>query len=64
MMPKIVSKSHGPHVLRTTPAQHKKKKKKTSREYWCGIGQIPFEGQVRELFTTLEYQSWGQLCVP
>ena len=26
MMPKIVSKSHGPHMLETTPVQHKKKR--------------------------------------
>jgi len=23
MMPKIINKSHSPHVLNTTPAQHK-----------------------------------------
>ena len=27
MMPKIISKSHGPHMLETTPVQHKKKKR-------------------------------------
>ena len=47
---------------RTTPAQHRKKK--TSRKYQCATSQIPSEGQVRELFITLEYQSWGQLCIP
>ena len=26
MMPKILSKSHSPHVLKTTPAQHKKRR--------------------------------------
>ena len=26
MMPKIISKSHGPHVLKTTPAQHRKRR--------------------------------------
>ena len=41
---------------RTTPALHRKKK--TSREYQCGTSQIPFESQVRELFITLECQSW------
>jgi len=46
MMLKIVSKSHSPHVLETTPA---KQKQRSCREYQCGIGQIPFEGQVREL---------------
>ena len=54
MMPKIVSKSHSPYVLETTSAQHRKKK--TLKEYRCGTGQIPSEGQLR-IFTTLECQS-------
>ena len=37
MMPKIVNKSHGPHVLKTTLA--KQKTKKALGEYGCGIGQ-------------------------
>ena len=48
MMPKIVSKSHDPHVLKTTPVQHRKKRR-PCREYQCGTGQIPSEFQVREL---------------
>ena len=47
MIPKIVSKSHCPHVLETTPA--KQQQRRPCREYWCGTGQIPSEGQVREL---------------
>ena len=31
MMSKIVNKLHNPHVLRTTPAQHKKKKENLKR---------------------------------
>jgi len=50
MMSKIVSKSHSPYVLETTPAQYRKKK--TLKEYRCGTGQIPSEGQLR-IFTTL-----------
>ena len=42
MMPKIVNKSHGPHVLKTTPA--KQKTKKTLGEYRCGTGQKPSKG--------------------
>ena len=47
MMPKIASKSHNPHVLQTILA--KQKKRRPCREYQCGTGQIPSEGQVREL---------------
>ena len=47
MMPKIVSKSHSHHVIETTPM--KQKQRRPCKEYRCGIGQIPFEGQVREL---------------
>jgi len=42
MMPKIVSKSHSPHILETTPA--KQKQRKPCREYRCGTDQIPSEG--------------------
>ena len=55
MMPKIVSKSHSPHVHDTTPV--KQKQGRPCREYRCGTDQIPSEGQVRELFTALECQS-------
>ena len=47
MMPKIVSKPHSPYVLETTPT--KQKQRRPCRKYRCGIGQIPSEGQVREL---------------
>mgnify|MGYP006869220257 CR=1 FL=1 len=47
IMSKIVSKSHSPHVLETTLA--KQKQRRPCIEYQCGIGQIPSEGQVREL---------------
>ena len=47
MMPKLVNKSHSSHVLETTLA--KQKQRRLCREYWCGTGQIPSEGQVREL---------------
>ena len=47
MMPKIVSKPHSPHVLKTTHA--KQKQRKPCREYQGGTGQIPSECQVREL---------------
>ena len=42
---KINSKLHGPHVLETTPVQHKKRRSR--REHQYGAGQIPSEGQVR-----------------
>ena len=51
MMPKIVSKSHGPHMLETTP--EKQKTKKTLGEYRCGTGFHNF--RVSEL---------GELCAP
>ena len=47
MMPKIVSKSHSLHVLKTTPA--KQQQRRPCKGYRCGIGQIPSESQVREL---------------
>ena len=45
---KITNESHCLCTFSTTPAQQKKK---------CGVGQIPFEGQVITFFTTLECQS-------
>ena len=45
MMLKINSKSHGPYVLETMPAQYKKRK--PHREHRDGASQIPSEGQVR-----------------
>ena len=30
------------------------KKRRPNREHRCGAGQIPFEGQVRTILTTLE----------
>ena len=61
MMPKLVNKSHSSHVFETTLV--KQKQRRPCREYRCGTCQILFEGQVRELFTTLECQSWGKLCI-
>jgi len=48
MMLKITNKSHDPRVLKTTPAQHRKRRR-PYREHQCGTGQIPSECQVREL---------------
>ena len=52
MMPKI------PPVSRTVLAHYKRhlhnEKKGPSREYRCGTGQTPFEGQVRIILTALE----------
>ena len=42
---RITSKPHGPHVLKTIPAQHKKRR--PNREHRCDAGQIPSESQVR-----------------
>ena len=44
-----------------TPTQHKKKG--PNREHRCGVGRIPFEGQVRTShnFRVLER---GKLCIP
>ena len=42
---RITNKSHGPHVLETISAQHKKRR--PNREHRCGVGQIPSESQVR-----------------
>ena len=39
------SKLYGSHVLETTHARHKKGR--PCKEYRCGAGQIPSEGQVR-----------------
>ena len=39
MMPKIVSESHGPHVLSTGSV--KQKQRRPCREYWCGTGKYP-----------------------
>ena len=39
--PKIVSESHGPHMLLTKLA--KQKQRRPHREYQCGNGQIPSE---------------------
>ena len=36
-----------------SPTQ-KKKTKRPCRRHWCGAGQIPFEGQVRNILITLE----------
>ena len=41
-MPKITSKPHDTHVFEMIPARQKQRK--TLGEYWCGIGQRPFEG--------------------
>ena len=30
------------------------KKRRPNREHWCGADQIPSEGQVRTILTTLE----------
>ena len=46
-MTKIVTKSHSPHVFKTTPA--KQKQRRPCRGYWCGTSQIHSEGQVRKL---------------
>ena len=52
MMPKIPPVSHT--VLMRLKQHLHSEKKLPSREYRCGTGQIPSEGQVRE----------GKLCVP
>jgi len=48
---KTNSKSHGPHVLETTLAHHKKWR--PNGEYQCDASQIPSEGQVR-----ISHNSW------
>ena len=52
MMSKIVSKPHNTHVLEIIPARQKQRK--TLGQYRCGTSKRPSEGQVRQLFTTLE----------
>ena len=53
------------HTVLPRSQQHlHNKKRKPNIEHRCGVGQIPSEGQVRTFFTTLECQSWGELCVP
>ena len=57
---RITSKSHGPHVLETIPAQHKKRRPKS-----IDVVQAKYPMNVKlELLTTLKCQSWGELCVP
>ena len=49
----LTSESHDSNRSNESPAQ--KRKKAPNREHRCGAGQIPFEGQVRTILTTLEY---------
>ena len=32
----------------------KERKRRPNREHQCGAGQVPFEGQVKTILTTLE----------
>ena len=41
MMPKIVNKSHSPHVFQDNT--YTTQNKKALGEYWCGTGQRPSE---------------------
>ena len=52
MMPKISPVSHT--IFAHSKQQLHSKKKRPSREHWCGTGQIPSEDQVRTILTTLE----------
>ena len=60
-MPKRLTASHT--VLARSKQCLHNKNRKTNREHWCGASQIPSESQVRTFATTLECQSWGELCV-
>ena len=62
-MPKIVSYSHSPHVLKTTPAQHRTRRPQESTG--VVLAKNPLMVKLENFFTTLECQSWGELlCVP
>ena len=61
MMPK---KSLMSHTVLAHSKQHlHNKKRRPRREYRCGAGQIPFEGQVR-ISHNSKVLKQGQLCVP
>ena len=60
-MSKIVSKSHGPHVLKTTLAQHKTRRPQES------IGVVPAKDPLKvklENFHNSKVSKLGKLCVP
>ena len=60
MMPK---KSPVNHTILAHSKQHlHNKKKRPSKEHQCGVGQIPFEGQVRTSHNSKVLKR-GQLCV-
>ena len=49
----ITNESHVPRTIANGTCTTKRKK--SSREYRCGTGQTPSEGQVRTILTALEY---------
>ena len=62
MMPKIISKLHSSHVLQTKPAQQRRKKTLKKVPVWYRLNTLRRLSQ--RMFTTLECQIWGKLCVP
>ena len=62
MMPKIVSKSHNPHVFKTTPTQHKKRRLEKS------IGVVPAKDpskvKLENFFHNSRVPELGKLCIP
>ena len=57
----MLKKSPTSYIVLIRPKQHlHSKKRRPNREHWCGVGQIPSEGQVKTILTTLKCQR-GQI---
>ena len=50
----LASEPHDSNARMNHLRKKKERKKGLNREHWYGAGQIPFEGQVRTILTTLE----------
>ena len=61
---KITSEPHGPHVLLTRTCTIQKLKTLRGVPVWYRPNTLRRSSQRNLLFTTLEYQSWGELCLP
>ena len=62
MILKIVSKLHSPHMLKTTSAQHKKRRSQESNG--VVLGKNPPKVKLENFFHNSRVLELGKLCVP
>ena len=65
MMPKKKKESPGSHIVLTFSKQYLRNTKEEDLTEITSVVPAKYPSKVKlELFTTLECQSWGELCVP